>query len=96
MAQLKRDSSEAFVVSQITRVEIAQALNRYVSYHGMSVRKFADDDFRLSHDLCSKFAKSLEDYEENGDEWVGFEIYESACETLLSELAESETEALKK
>lgn len=76
----KLDPSKRFVIQTVSREDIADMLNEAIEASGTSsVAEFADDDARLTDEVCQDIANSLYDASEV-DDAVEQDVYASALE----------------
>lgn len=78
-----RDGSQRFVISDISRAQIAMSLNSYMEDHanGSLFKPFSVDDDRLTDEICQGYAKDLAGVTE-----VGLDIGEDSMAEASDEL----------
>lgn len=66
----KLDPKAAFVVSSMTRSDIAFALNSILENEGWETEPFAEDDLRLTDEVCEDFVDGMQQAACDVDELV--------------------------
>lgn len=70
------DKNQLFTVSAITRAGIAENLNEFLEDNEILTNDedgwFADDDDRLTDEICTEYAKLIGEVDEDGfsDTWI--------------------------
>lgn len=88
---MSSDPKKLFVINAIDRKGVAEELNDYLEDHGQK-RVVADDDDRLTDEICQRYADSLASIDEDESEDVRDEIAASFCYDILDSLGLIEEE----